>query len=333
MTIAVRGKSFQVRVKEPNGGKYHRYSFPSLEEAQDFEQAALEAISRGLSVPDPYATGPVSLRELTEKYHAHIWPNQEYKQVKTDLSRFFDIVPNDLSKLTTKHILQFVHKRRNQGVKDQTIRHNINRLRSILKHAAQMEDITHPEGIDWPTLKTADSRYRFLTPDEETKLQSFLAPSDIEAMHFLIDTGMRPGEVFQTRAYNAEPFEWADVSTAKDGRKLVTLWRTKTGKTRTVPLTDRAADTLSARLERGEPSPFAHEDYDAFKANVCKAAREAGLEDVVVYTFRHTCATRLVQRGADIRRVMVWMGHSNIETTLKYAKLVPEDIYTLADLL
>ena len=57
------------------------------------------------------------------------------------------------------------------------------------------------------------------------------------------------------------------------------------------------------------------------------------MRDVVVYTFRHTCATRLVQRGADIRRVKDWMGHGNIETTMRYAKLVPEDIYGLADIL
>ena len=63
------------------------------------------------------------------------------------------------------------------------------------------------------------------------------------------------------------------------------------------------------------------------------AADHLGMEDVVLYTMRHTCASRLVQRGADLRRVMQWMGHSNINTTLKYAKLTPTDIFSIGDLL
>jgi len=33
MSVAQRGSKFQARVKEPNGGKYHRVTFDTLEAA------------------------------------------------------------------------------------------------------------------------------------------------------------------------------------------------------------------------------------------------------------------------------------------------------------
>jgi len=114
---------------------------------------------------------------------------------------------------------------------------------------------------------------------------------------------------------------------------LITLWKTKTGKPRTIPLTPRAVEALEWSREEGHVRPFDAVSYEAFKQYVVRRANDLQMRDVVVYTFRHTCAARLVQRGADIMRVKQWMGHSNIETTLGYAKLAPEDIYALSDLL
>ena len=56
-------------------------------------------------------------------------------------------------------------------------------------------------------------------------------------------------------------------------------------------------------------------------------------DDVIVYTFRHTCASRLVQRGAPIEKVRIWLGHKTIAMTLRYAKFKPDHISDLSDLL
>jgi integrase len=44
------------------------------------------------------------------------------------------------------------------------------------------------------------------------------------------------------------------------------------------------------------------------------------------HIFRHTFATRLVQRGCSIAKISKWMGHANIQVTLDYyANLAPEN--------
>ena len=334
MSVARRGNKYQARVKEPSGGKYHRVIIDTLEAAQFWEGKAKEAIKAGLPVPDSDDKGRVTIRSLADRYSHYLWPNQRRKMVETDVRHAERLLPSDPLTLTTRDVIRFVEKRRSEGVSETTIRMNITRVKTLLKHSHKMGDIHLSNQIEWPTFKAGQSRIRYLTQDEEIALLKAVTVDDYRRLaEFLIDTGCRPSEVVETLAVVAKPFEWSDVSLSKDGRTLITLWKTKPNTPRTLPLTERAREALEWSREEGHHRPFAGIDYRVFKEHVCAAAYDLGLRDVVVYTFRHTCASRLVQRGADIMRVKQWMGHSNIETTLGYAKLAPEDIYTLSDLL
>ena len=201
----------------------------------------------------------------------------------------------------------------------------------------------------WEKQREDNSRLRFLTVEEETQLLALMNHWGLtevaQMVATLIDTGCRPSELFFGESKGA-PVKWSEVSKSAGGtapdvndpetgkpKAVISLMRTKTGKYRVLPLTDRARDAFLASKQRGDKRPFGDMRCDTLSDHMRAAADHLGMPDVVLYTTRHTCASRLVQRGADIRRVMQWMGHTNLNTTLKYAKLTPTDIFKLETLL
>jgi site-specific recombinase XerD len=55
------------------------------------------------------------------------------------------------------------------------------------------------------------------------------------------------------------------------------------------------------------------------KAGFKLACKQAGLEGVTWHTLRHTFASRLLAKGADIVTVKELLGHSTIVVTMRYA--------------
>ena len=55
--------------------------------------------------------------------------------------------------------------------------------------------------------------------------------------------------------------------------------------------------------------------------------------DFVPHCLRHTCASRLVQKGVHLQVVQQWLGHRAIQTTLRYAHLAPKNLNSARDVL
>lgn len=67
--------------------------------------------------------------------------------------------------------------------------------------------------------------------------------------------------------------------------------------------------------------------YGAWVKIVAKRAGislEAG--KITSHTFRHSCATRLLRAGMDVRKVQQFLGHKNLNSTLVYLHAMPGEV-------
>lgn len=124
-------------------------------------------------------------------------------------------------------------------------------------------------------------------------------------------TGLRPGEMCR--------LERANVILGDDQPRLE-VWATKTQTERVVPLNDDAARAFAELCEGRDGRLFALRTT-TYHEQLSRAAKIAGLapEKCRPYALRHSFATQLIRAGVDIVQVGQLMGHSNIQTTRRYA--------------
>lgn len=143
----------------------------------------------------------------------------------------------------------------------------------------------------------------------------------------LARTGIRIGE--------ALGLQWADVdfqrSAATIRRSGPTATRTKTGRIRTVPLSEHACEALRLQLGRNPVwvfvGPRAGRPLRRSTASrvLLRARRRAGLPDgFSPHRVRHGVGTELIARGEPLPSVQALLGHASPEMTLYYAKVAGE---------
>jgi integrase len=153
-------------------------------------------------------------------------------------------------------------------------------------------------------------------------------------------TGLRRGELIA--------LHWRDVDFTGSILRVrasyagEALTAPKSGKVRSVPLAPEVAQAL-AKLSRREL--FAEEDDlvfpgelgdfldgSALRRRYTAALKRAGLRQLRFHDLRHTFGTRMIAK-ADIRRVQEWMGHADIQTTMRYLHYAPrgEDAQLVAE--
>lgn len=108
----------------------------------------------------------------------------------------------------------------------------------------------------------------------------------------------------------------------------------KGGKERIVPVSGEAEKALSRYLREGRMQlvrPYAKPTNAVFLNTrggrlsrqsvfklVQKCGREIGVSDLHPHTLRHSCATHMLEGGADLRVIQDMLGHSDISTTQIY---------------
>jgi integrase len=139
-------------------------------------------------------------------------------------------------------------------------------------------------------------------------------------------TGLRLGELLA--------LQWRDVDFAGQALRVRRSYNVhggvgtpKSGKVRAVPMVPDVAATLARLGERelftsdedlvfpGDTGAF--QDASALRVRYREAQRRADLRPLRFHDLRHTFGTLAVRR-AEIPAVQAWMGHSDIQTTMRY---------------
>jgi integrase len=219
------------------------------------------------------------------------------------------------------------------GNANSTINRKLSIVSGLLKYAKDREWLESVPKIPWQKENTG-GRIRCQSDAEEatmiTRLKAGKAPGYADLVAVLADTGFRVGE--------ALGIQWIDLNYKVGPRGVVSVYETKNGAARTLPLTERTLGIFRTLQDVEDPGtgPFWKLRSRQFNYwwNIEKAAM--GLEhdsEFVPHCLRHGCATRLCQAGVDIVRLKKWMGHKQISTTMIYSHLITSDLEAAAEVL
>ena len=174
-------------------------------------------------------------------------------------------------------------------------------------------------------------RERYLAQAELQRLGAVLAeaecdgsetPQIVAAFRLLVLTGCRLGEI--------QTLKWEYITP-----RGMELPDTKTG-ARRIPLPQAARDVLAAlpRLD-GNPYVIAGKVEGRYATDLQHPWRRirarAGLDGVRIHDLRHTYASNAVSSGMAIQMVGRLLGHTQLQTTMRYAHLADDPVNRAAE--
>ncbi len=168
-----------------------------------------------------------------------------------------------------------------------------------------------------PLLEVNNRRERYLSQDEAKRLYDAVCESENPMLKFIVPmlilTGARKREVLDAK--------WTDFDLE---RRIWRIPTTKAGKARHVPLADGVMNLL-ATMPRDLPWAFANPDTGKLYVSIyCAwhtARTKAGLSNVRMHDLRHSFASLLINSGRTLYEVQRILGHTQVNTTQRYAHL------------
>jgi len=236
-------------------------------------------------------------------------------------------------------IVRFIHEESRAGLSARSLARLISALRSFFKFLVLSGFVKKDPASELTTPSTWRSLPKFLTVGEVEEL--LRAPDDKKPhgvrdramLEVLYGSGLRVSELASLKL--------AEVN-LEDG---FLICRGKGGKERIVPLGRSASGAVGRYLAEVRPLVVSGERDELFLSRRGKPftrqglwkllrqhARAAGLAaKISPHILRHSFATHLLERGADLRSVQLMLGHSQITTTQIYTHVSRERLRRVYD--
>jgi len=299
-------------------------------EAQIVEALEREKIKHEASLtPQEKAARTLLSVAVQQVYHARWKNNKDGKQSLTRAERIVEIIGDiPISKVDQDSVRKLTMHLEAKDNKPATVNRSLEILKTVLKYKKH----------EWDFIKLARTprgRIRVISIEEELQAVKHFRetkrirggknyPEIADLVICLVDTGMRLGEMLNLK------YEDVNFDT-----NLISIWFNKSGRPRSIPMTKRVREIMLSRQATTPDKPFHLNNDQAINAWqwVRKEMELAHDKEFVLHALRHTCASRLLNKGVDIVTIRDWLGHADISTTMIYAHLAPNKLTHAAAIL
>jgi integrase/recombinase XerD len=309
-----------------------------------FEGSRLDQITIGHPLVDKY------LEFVGARLRLNSWVAVGY-----DLKVFFAVVEKEPALVCTADVFNFIKDQRGPrrgakvvrledgeaGLSSRTIKRRLTSVSGLYAYLVALGDAgvktnPVPRGTTnrrpgrpgrWgtPLIRTPRTLPRVLLPHEADIFMAALRTRRDRAMvEAMLLGGLRRCEVLGLRMKDISP-----------GERRLFIVEGKGGHQRTVPVSQRFFTTLAAYLAEERPKtdsdrvfvvlkrPRRGQPLSAYGADqvVEDARQRAGIDRLTCHQLRHTCLTRLHEKGMPLEAVQAQAGHRSIESTRIYLHL------------
>jgi len=262
-----------------------------------------------------------------------------YSRDLKKLFLFFEKEKIPWLKAGEEDLIPFIHQQSRAGLSARSLARLISSLKGFYKFLLQEGVIKKNPALSLSSPKSWFSLPKFLTVEEVESLlkqpdeRNIRGIRDKAMLELVYATGLRVTELISLKPEDLN---------LKDG---FLLCLGKGGKQRIVPVGESALKALRRYLDEARPKLFKQPNPSLFLTSKGKNftrqgfwkllkdyARKAGLESKISpHVLRHSFATHLLERGADLRSVQLMLGHSQITTTQIYTHVSRQRLRSLYD--
>jgi len=263
----------------------------------------------------------------------------------TDIFQFAEFLEahkRTLVRARRSDVRDFIQRLFSDGVDGRSVGRKLSALRHLYRHLLVEGKIDHDPTLNIDSPKQWKVLPKALARDEmEKTLAAPQAASDTKLARAMALRDRAMLEVFYAGALRVSEIVQAKLEDLKlqAGYLLV---RGKGDKERIVPLGKSAQQGLESYLaearpvlagKRNPPSLFlargAHPLTRQRVWQMVKAASKASGRAASPHMLRHSCASHMVENGADLRTVQIILGHADISTTQVYTHLALDRLKTV----
>ncbi|MEK9985911.1 MAG: site-specific integrase [Opitutae bacterium] len=306
-SIIKRGEKYQVQIR--------RKGYPSR--SKNFTYLA-DAKKWALKIERDFETEPhldqrrpeqFTFFELADRFDRVVINGlksaaRERSRLRLMKSRLGDVSASDID----ARYLASYRDSRTESVSPQTIKHEINMVRRILRFGIQECGLRLADGV--PSIRLAKlprGRSRRLQDGEYDRLIANLSAEMCDVVDLALETAMRRSELLKLTPKHV----------AVDNR-LIRVEDPKNGVDRNIPLTRKALEIVAARL--GDKTVFSMKP-DSVTRSFQRACRVAGITDLRFHDLRHEAISRLFEEGLSVVQVASISGHSDYRMLARYTHL------------